>query len=108
MTKAYEKIKSMLTASGIPFRYRAFTEDTVPPMPFLIYQFTYSENFGADGEVYALLSHFEVVLFTKLKDLKAEEQLEAALSSVYWEKEEEYLENEDCYQITYSIIMEES
>lgn len=106
--KGVEKLNSMLEASGLPFRYRAFSDETVPDDCYCVYQFLYSENMAADGNVYKIISKFQIDMFTKTKNIEAEEQLEAALSSVYWEKEEEYIDDQACYRITYLISLEDS
>lgn len=105
---ALYKTKELLNNTGLPYRYLAFSEKSVPKMPFLTYQFLYSNNMAADGEVYSPISRIQIALFTKIKDPGAEKQVETALSGHYWEKEEEYLDNQDCYQITYEIEMEGS
>lgn len=106
--KAIKKIKAMLETSGLPFRYLKFSDETVPEDRYCVYQFLNSENMAADGSVYKIISRFQIDLFTKTKDIESEEQLEAALSSVFWEKEEEYIDDQACYRITYLISLEDS
>lgn len=105
---AIYKTKKLLNNTGLPYRYLSFSEKSVPKMPYLTFQFLYSNNMAADGKVYYQISRVKIDLFTKIKDLDAEKQVEMALSGHYWEKEEEYLDNQDCYQITYEIEMEGS
>lgn len=96
-------IKNLLASTGLPVTYRAWPEKEAPPMPYLCYLAAYSNNFGADDRVYHKISHIQVELYTKQKDQEAEDRVEAALSSLYWEKTEEYLDTERCYQILYEI-----
>ena len=42
-------------------------------------------------------------LYTKQKDQSSEDKVENALSSFYWDKTEEYIDSERCYQILYEI-----
>lgn len=105
---AIYKTKKLLSNTGLPYRYLSFSEKSVPKMPYLTFQFLYSNNMAADGKVYYQISRVKIDLFTKIKDPDAEKQVEMALSGHFWEKEEEYLDNQDCYQITYEIEMEGS
>lgn len=55
------------------------------------------------NQVYHKIDHIQVELYTKLKDQEAEDRVENALSSLYWDKTEEYIDSERCYQILYEI-----
>lgn len=98
-----EDVKSLLESTGLPVAYRAWPENEAPPLPFICYLVAYSNNFSADGIVYYLINHIQIELYTKLKDPITEDKVELALSSLYWEKTEEYIDTEQCYQITYEI-----
>lgn len=96
-------LHSLLKSTGMPVTYRAWPENDAPPLPYICYLVAYSNNFGADNRVYWKINHIQVELYTKLKDQEAEDRVENALSSLYWEKTEEYIETERCYQILYEI-----
>lgn len=98
-----QSLKSILETTGLPVTYRAWPEGEAPPLPFLCYLVAYSNNFGADNRVYRKINHVQVELYTKQKDPDAEDKVENALSSFYWEKTEEYIDTERCYQILYEI-----
>nr|DAR81350.1 MAG TPA: tail completion protein [Caudoviricetes sp.] len=98
-----EELKTLLGTTGLPVTYRAWPENDAPPMPYICYLVTYSNNFGADNRVYHKIDHIQVELYTKLKDPEAEDRVENALSSLYWDKTEEYIDSERCYQILYEI-----
>lgn len=98
-----EELKILLETTGLPVTYRAWPENDAPPMPYICYLVTYSNNFGADNRVYHKIDHIQVELYTKLKDPEAEDRVENALSSLYWDKTEEYIDSERCYQILYEI-----
>lgn len=93
----------MLQASSLPVAYRAFPEDEAPPLPYICYLTTGNNNFAADGKVYYGAIHIQVELYTKFKQPEVEEKVEEALSSLYWEKSEEYIDSEKCYQILYEL-----
>lgn len=97
------QVKTMLEATGLPVAYRAWPEGEAPPLPFLCYLVAYSNNFGADNQVYHKIHHMQVELYTKQKEPETEDKVEQALSSFYWDKTEEYLDTERCYQILYEI-----
>lgn len=98
-----KELKERLETTGLPVAYRAWPEGAAPPLPFICYLVAYSNNFGADGRVYRRIDHIQVELYTKQKDPDSEDKVEDALSSFYWEKTEEYLDTERCYQILYEI-----
>lgn len=98
-----EELKTLLETTGMPVTYRAWPENEAPPLPFICYLVAYSNNFGADNRVYHKISHIQVELYTKQKDPNAEDKVENALSSFYWDKTEEYIDSERCYQILYEI-----
>lgn len=98
-----EKIRDMLEQTGIPVAYRAFPDNQAPPLPFICYLFSASNNFNADDIVYQPINQITIELYTQEKDLAAEAAVESALSDLCWEKSEEYLDDEQCYEIIYEI-----
>lgn len=100
-----ERIKATLEVTGLPVAYRAFPEGDAPALPFVCYHSPYTNNFAADGLVYATINHINVELYTQVKEPATEENVEAALTGagIYWEKSETSLEDEKCLQILYEI-----
>lgn len=96
-------INTLLESTGFPVTYRAWLIDMAPALPYICYLVSYSNNFGADDIVYHKINHIQIELYTQLKDLEAEGKVEQALSSFYWEKTEQYIDDEKCYQIIYEI-----
>lgn len=96
-----EQLHALLKTTGYPVAYGYFT--TEQQLPYILYRVAYSNNFGADNRVYHRISHIQVELYTRQKDQQAEDKVEQALSSFYWEKTEEYIDTERCYQILYEI-----
>ena len=70
-----EEIKKMLGKSGFPVAYHSFPEGEAPAMPYIIYITPYSNNFKADGKVYSSSRHIQIELYTRHKDMHAEERL---------------------------------
>lgn len=95
------EIKALLETTGFPVAYRNFAKPQ--EMPFICYAIPENNNFAADGVVYYSAKHVQIELYTKLKDEKAEEKVEQALSSFFWEKSEEYIDSEKCYWVIYEI-----
>ncbi len=98
-----KELYEILKSTGIPVAYRAFSEDAAPDMPILVYFVLYSNNFSADSVVYKKINHIQIDLYTKNKDTESEDKVENALSSFFWEKDEEYLDDERCYRVTYEL-----
>ena len=98
-----EEVSALLKTTGYPVAFQEWPEGAVPPMPYLVYLSPYTNNFAADGTAYFIVNHVQIELYTKLKDPVAEGKVEQALSSLYWEKNTEYLDTEKCYQTIYEI-----
>ena len=74
-----------------------------PPLPFVCYLFASTNNFNADDAVYQVINRITIELYTESKDPEAENAVETALKDLCWEKSEEYLDDEQCYEIIYEI-----
>ena len=98
-----KKFKSILESAGFPVTYRSWPESKAPPMPYICYYVSGSDNFAADGAVYYSVHQLQVELYTELKEPETEAALETALASFYWNRTETYIDTENCYQIAYEI-----
>lgn len=98
-----EQILTALKETGLPVAYRAFPVGQAPEPPFICYLYSYSNNFEADNHVYQQIGHIQIELYTKNKDPQSETLVESALAGLCWEKTEEYLDDEQCYEILYEI-----
>ncbi len=99
------ELKTVLLTTGLPVAYQAFPATSAPRMPFIVYQETGSDNFGADNKVWSSASRIQIDLLCAKKDRPTEEALEAVLDTtgIFWERESDYDDSEDCYRITYDI-----
>ncbi len=88
-----------------PTAYWSFPEKKAPDMPYLVYFEESSNNFGADNKVYHHRKNISVELMTAAKDTSAEEAVEAVFDAydIYWEKTETHLDDEDAYEVIYSL-----
>ena len=90
-----------LEAAGLPLAYRAFRSRQDPP--FLCYEYVYDTVLYADDEVYYSAGHYQVELYTAQKDPELEAKVEWALAGLPWEKEAEYLDDQQVYEVRYEI-----
>lgn len=79
--------------------------EAIPAMPFIAYAEEGSDNFGADNIVYKKISRIRIELYSENKDTASEGAIETMLTnnSIYWEKDETYIDDERCYETIYSI-----
>ena len=98
-------LSNILAATNLPVAYDFFPEETFPGYPFVVYREVETDNFIADGVVYHIKRKVEVQLYTIHKDIVTEELVEDALQSIPWNKHEEYIDGEKCYQITFDITI---
>lgn len=87
--------------------YRAFPTGKAPKLPFICYLATSTDNFDADNSVYHVLQGVDIELYTKDKSVATEQLIEAKLDelNLVWNKYEEWLDSEECYEIIYSITL---
>jgi len=87
--------------------YRAWPVGKAPKLPFICYLATDTQNFDADNIVYHKIQNVAVELYTAKKDVASETLIEDKFAEVgiVWDKDETYLDDEDCYEIIYSITL---
>lgn len=87
--------------------YRAFPVGKAPKLPFICYLATQTDNFDADNKVYHVLQGVDVELYTAKKSVETEELIEAKFEelNIVWDKYEEWIDSQECYEIIYSITL---
>lgn len=85
--------------------YNAFPEGESVALPFICYRVTNTDNFGADNDVYKVITDIDIELYTALKSTETEGKIESALSAadIFWNKTETYIDTERCFEIIYQI-----
>ena len=85
--------------------YRAYKKGQAPPLPYICYMATQTNNFKADNQVYAVVQGVDIELYTKKKDEVSEMLIESVLNShnIVWQKYEDYIDDENVYMITYEV-----
>lgn len=103
-----DELISILKETGIPFAYDHFAEVESPEPPFICYLLPASDNFSADGKVYYKISGVNIELYTDMKDLSAEQKIEAVLDKhgIFYDKTEVWIESEKLYEVLYTFEME--
>ena len=100
----YDEVVTMLEEAQLPLAYDHFAEGESPDPPFLIFLFPRSDNFAADGTVYAKVDELHVELYTDLKDPVLEKRIEDILdrNGIVYDKSEAWIEEEKLYEVLYS------
>ena len=103
-----EELLQMLSEMNIPFAYHHFAEGESPEPPFLCYLIPETNHFSADGMVYFKANEVHMELYTDLKDLAVEQQVEEVLDEheIFYTKSEVWIESEKLYEVLYSFEME--
>ena len=98
----------ILNETQISFAYHHFAEGESPEPPFICYLLPGSNNFSADGKVYYKINEVHIELYTDLKDLAVEQQLEDVLDEhgIFYNKSETWIESEKLYEVLYTFEME--
>lgn len=87
--------------------YRSFPVGKAPVLPFICYLCTSTDNFKADNQVYTVIQEIDIELYSKNKDTASEGLVEAQLNAYHipWDKYEEYIEDEEVYEVIYTITI---
>ena len=103
-----EELLQILNETQIPFAYHHFAEGESPEPPFICYLLPGSNNFSADGKVYYKINEVHIELYTDLKDLAVEQQLEDVLDEhgIFYNKSETWIESEKLYEVLFTFEME--
>ena len=103
-----EELLQMLNEMQIPFAYHHFAEGEAVEPPFICYLLPGSNNFSADGKVYYKINEVHIELYTDLKDLAVEQQVEDVLDEheIFYNKSEVWIQSERLYEVLYSFEME--
>ena len=95
------EVYNLLNTVGVPVAYHHFPEASGQQPPFICFYYPASDNFRADDKDYKIIDSLTVELYTDNKDFDLETSVEAALSGLVWSKDEEYIDSEKMYMITY-------
>ena len=101
------ELLQILSETQIPFAYHHFAEGESPEPPFICYLLPGSNNFSADGKVYYKINEVHIELYTDLKDLAVEQQLEDVLDEhgIFYNKSETWIESEKLYEVLYTFYL---
>lgn len=103
MTKT--EVKEMLALLQIPFAYGHFAEGEAPVLPYIVFRYPDSNNFGADNKVYEKLENLDIELYTDKKDVALELRVETLLDTyeLFYNKHESYIPEEAMYEVLYEL-----
>ncbi|HZK24528.1 MAG TPA: hypothetical protein VFC74_03995 [Oscillospiraceae bacterium] len=101
MTQA--ELVQELKSLGMPVAYSHFIDQV--SLPYLVYQFVYSNDMMADDVNALEVSNFQIELYTRTKDLAKEKLVQDKLKSLYlpYHKVETFIESENLRQVIYEI-----
>lgn len=104
MSEKLFNILNSITGFNGKVAYRAFPVGEAPSLPFICYLLTSSDNFLADNTVYYQIQEYDIELYSHNKDEISESLIEQALNEngLIWSKSEDFIDSENCYQITYT------
>lgn len=100
-----DSLEQIIESIGLPLTYRQWKPKKPPALPYIVYLFTDSANFGADNKVYHSIGNYDIELYSNEKDPASEALIEAALTAndIFYEKSEAWIQSEEMYQVVYSI-----
>ena len=101
----YGEVTAMAEETGFPVAYDHFAEGESPNPPFLVFLFPSSDNFSADGQVYAKINELHFELYTDKKDPEIEAKVEVVLDKrgIFYDKSEVWIADERLYEVLYTM-----
>ena len=101
----YDEVVNMAEETGLPVAYDHFAEGESPDPPFLVFLFPCSDNFSADGQVYAKINALHFELYTDKKEPEIEAKVEAVLDQrgIFYDKSEVWIADERLYEVLYTM-----
>ena len=101
----YKEIAELIESIGLPFTYDSFPDNIAPSLPYIVFNYPNRDDFGADNTNYSKITVLNIELYTASKDFELENRVESVLSEsgFYYEKNESYIRNENCFLITYDM-----
>lgn len=98
---------TLLSSTGLPVVYHSWKSSglTVPELPYMVYLLIDTDNEAADNKVYKKINNYIVELYSDFKDLEAEQLIEDVFdnASIFYNKDETYIDKESLYEVAYSI-----
>ncbi len=100
-----QEFKAIVDAINIPHTYMFYPEKKAPELPYFVWYFSESDNFGADDEVYAEILVPVIELYTQTKSFTDETAVESVLTGngFFWNKSSTYIDSEKMLMTTYEI-----
>lgn len=98
----YGEINDMLNSFGLPVAYYEFKEDTDREPPFIVFFYAY-DDLHADNSNYGHKVQLNIELYTDIKDIDQETELEQRLTELGFSygKESQFIESERMWQTLY-------
>ncbi len=102
-----ETILQILREIGLPFAYDHFARGEAVRPPFICFMTPSSDNFSADGVVYAKIDDVKLELYTNKKDPALEARVTAVLDryGIFYEQSEVYIDSEKLYEVLFQFQM---
>ncbi len=103
-----DELLSIVREIDLPSAYDHFAEGEAPQLPYLLYLIPASNNFAADDRAYFKVNEVHIELYSAVKDLSAEQAVEAVLDrhSVFYEKSETWIPSEKLYEVLFIFDLE--
>jgi hypothetical protein len=105
-----KELKSILESTGMPVAFNHFDNQETTPPPYIVYFTPECQEVYADGIVVFQVTTIEILLYTAIKDLEAEQSLERTLNKcgLAYEKSQAWIDQDRLYETLYETELEES
>lgn len=104
-TDIADMIAEIAEKVGCDYAYYPDTDPDVVHTPYILFQYTGTDNLSADNAVYAKIVGLQIELDTDTKDIEKESIVESVLDTygLYYNSEEGYISSHNVHETMWSM-----
>lgn len=101
----YRDISNLIDSIGLPSCYYQFPDGTAQVPPFICFFYPQADDLHADNSNYQSITQLVIELYTEVKDIDLELEIEAKLkeAGLSWSKDCEFLDDERMHEAIYTM-----
>lgn len=101
----FKDINTMIQSIGLPSNYYQWPVKKAPALPYILFYYPSREDFKADNTNYAKFTQLNIEFYSENKDFEMEAKIEEILeeNDLYYDKEEQYIDTDEMYEVLYVI-----
>lgn len=101
----FQELNTMIAGIGLPYAFNHFDAETVPELPFILFDYPETRGANADDCNYKNIVSLDIILCSENKDFNNEITIDNILNGrdIPFYKHTEWIPDEGIYQTTYEM-----